>query len=258
MHAGQPEDLQTTLLLSMCQMRLGKYQTVIELLEPVANRNPNDMAVGYLLGMALIRGDQPDRGQVYVDRILRNGDSAEARLLMGTAKLANRDFSGARDDLTQALAKNPALPEANAYLGLALLRTGDTAGAAKAFRKELEGDPNNFDANLQLGGLMHQEHRFVEARALLERALRIRPSDPGARYQLAVVNVAGGRMEEAKTALESLVKDAPGFTAAHVTLATVYYRMKRKEDGDRERAIVQRLNAEQQAKQPGAQAVQGK
>jgi hypothetical protein len=39
-----------------------------------------------------------------------------------------------------------------------------------------------------------------------------------------------------------------------VTLATIYYRLKRKEDGDRERAIVQKLNAEQQAKEPGAQA----
>jgi hypothetical protein len=32
----------------------------------------------------------------------------------------------------------------------------------------------------------------------------------------------------------------------------VYYRLKRKEDGDRERAIVQRLNAEAQAREPGA------
>jgi len=49
--------------------------------------------------------------------------------------------------------------------------------------------------------------------------------------------------------LELIVKEAPGFTSAHVTLATVYYRLKRKADGDRERAIVQKLNAEAQAKQ---------
>jgi hypothetical protein len=38
-----------------------------------------------------------------------------------------------------------------------------------------------------------------------------------------------------------------------VLLASVYYRLNRKEDGDREKAAVQKLNAEQQAKQPGAQ-----
>jgi hypothetical protein len=42
------------------------------------------------------------------------------------------------------------------------------------------------------------------------------------------------------------VKNAPNFTEAHVSLATVYYREKRKVDGDRERAIVDRLTAERQ------------
>ncbi len=52
-------------------------------------------------------------------------------------------------------------------------------------------------------------------------------------------------------ALEAMVKEAPSFTEAHVTLATVYYRLKQKEAGDRERAILQKLNAAIQEKQPG-------
>jgi hypothetical protein len=40
---------------------------------------------------------------------------------------------------------------------------------------------------------------------------------------------------------------------AHVLLATTYYRLKRKDDGDRERAVAARLTAEKQARQPGAQ-----
>jgi hypothetical protein len=43
------------------------------------------------------------------------------------------------------------------------------------------------------------------------------------------------------------VKESPNFTAAHVSLATVYFRLQRREDGDRERAIVRKLNAEAQA-----------
>jgi hypothetical protein len=45
------------------------------------------------------------------------------------------------------------------------------------------------------------------------------------------------------------VHDAPAFKEAHVTLATVYYRLRRKADGDRERVIVERLTAETQARQ---------
>ena len=36
-----------------------------------------------------------------------------------------------------------------------------------------------------------------------------------------------------------------------MSLATAYYRLKRKADGDRQREIVAKLNAEAQARQPG-------
>ena len=39
-----------------------------------------------------------------------------------------------------------------------------------------------------------------------------------------------------------------------MSLATAYYRLKRKEDGDRQREIVAKLNAEAQARQPGQPA----
>jgi len=65
--------------------------------------------------------------------------------------------------------------------------------------------------------------------------------------------VAQNKLQLALTELESIVKEADNFTEAHVSLATVYYRLKRKADGDRERAIVQRLNAEAQTRQPKGQ-----
>jgi hypothetical protein len=44
------------------------------------------------------------------------------------------------------------------------------------------------------------------------------------------------------------VKDSPQFIEAHVALATVYFREKRKTDGERERATYAKLNAEREAK----------
>jgi len=81
------------------------------------------------------------------------------------------------------------------------------------------------------------------------RALQVRPNDIGVRYQIAAIALHDGKLDAARRELEALVKEVPAFTAAHVTLATVYYRLKRKEDGDRERSIVQKLNAETQKKQ---------
>ena len=99
--------------------------------------------------------------------------------------------------------------------------------------------------------MARQEQNFEEARKYFGRALETRPGDPGARYQLALLALDEGKPEESRQMLEELVKESPQFTEAHVSLSLVYYRLKRPQDGKREREIVQKLTAEAQAKQPG-------
>ena len=249
--ARQPGNRQAVFLLADCDLQLGENKKVIDLLAPLERQAPNDKALIYLLGTAYIRDKQPDRGQLLVDRILRDGDSAEARLLLGTTKMNAQEFSDALADLKKAVELNPHLPDVYSYYGLGLLATGDMAGAADAFRKELESNPNDFVSNLQLGVVLKQDQDYDKARAFFERALRVRPGDPGVRYQLATLDLATGSVDEARGQLEQLTKEAPNFVEAHVSLATVYYRLKRKEDGDRERELVLKLNADIQAAQPG-------
>jgi tetratricopeptide (TPR) repeat protein len=200
-------------------------------------------AVSYLLGTALVRDGQAARGQVVINRILQNGDSAEARLLTGTTKYFTNDFMGALVDLQKAVELNPDLPDVYAYYGLALLSSGDQDGAQKAFEKELARDPINFDANLRMGVVLRQDEDYTAAMKYLEQALQVRPGDLGVRYQIAAVKLAQGQVEEARQDLESVLKESPDFVQAHVSLATIYYREKRKADGDKERAIVGKLNA---------------
>jgi tetratricopeptide (TPR) repeat protein len=244
------------MLLADCQLRLGENKQVIELLSPLETSSPDNLAVAYMLGMALIRDKQSERGQMLVDRILKNGDSAEARLLMGTTKMMVSDYAGALVDLRRAVELNSKLPDVYSYYGIVLLRTGDTAGAAEAFRKELQSNPNDFTSNLQLGSLWRRDQEPAKAIPYLERAVRLRPGDPGARFQIAAAHFAMGKVDDARAELEQIVSETPQFTEAHVTLATVYYRLKRKAEADRERAIVQKLTAERQAKEPGARAAE--
>ena len=243
---------QISFLLADCDIRLGQYKPAIELLNGYDQKTPDDMALAYLLGTALLKDKQSERGGVVIDRILRKGESAESRLLMGTVKLNSLDFTGARDELQRAAELNPKLPEVHGSLGLALLGLSQNDAATAEFRRELEVDPNNFAAAFQLGILAKQEQRYAEAREYLARSLRLRPGDPAVLYQSATVDVASGKLEEARLELEDLIRRSPEFTEAHVSLAGVYYKLKRKEEGDRERAIVRRLTAEAQARQPAS------
>ena len=241
---------QVTLLLADTYLQLGQNAKVIQLLEPAAAAAPDDLGIAYLLGSALAREKRIEEGQKYLDKILRNGDSAEARLLIGTAKIAAADFAGALAEFQKAAAINPALPMLNAYLGQSLMATGDTAGASTAFLAELEKNPNDFQSNLNLAVIRKQDQQYEDAARYLGRALRVRPGDLSVRYQQATILMAQSKADAARLELESILKEAPKFTEAHVSLATVYYRLKRKADGDRERAIVQQLNAETQQNQP--------
>jgi tetratricopeptide (TPR) repeat protein len=249
-----PGDVQVVQLLADCYLRTGENKKVIELLKPLRRADPDNSAIAYMLGTALVRDGQAGEGQLVIDQILKHGDSAEARLLIGTTKFGVNDFSGALADLKRAVELNPALPDAHAYYGLALLGTGDQQSARQAFQQELEINPNNFEANLRLGFLLRLDQDYAAAMPYLARALEVRPGDFGVRFQIASAEMALGQTEKAQTDLESIVRQAPNFTEAHVTLATLYYRQKRKADGDRERAIAERLRTAEQATEAAQKA----
>ncbi|MFN7930737.1 MAG: tetratricopeptide repeat protein [Blastocatellia bacterium] len=252
--ALQPSHQNATLLLADCYLQMGEYKKVIAILALYEEKFPNDKALAYLLGTALLRDQQVEKGQQQIEKIMRGGESAEVHMLLGTTYLLSADYANAAKELAAAVKMNPKLPTVHAFYGRALTMAGNTDQAKEEFRQELENNPNDFDANLQMGIILKQDQNPEQALTYLQRALLVRPGEPNARFYIESIHVGQGKVAEALPALEQLVKDAPDFVEAHVMLATVYYRLKRKADGDREQAIVNILNAERQAKQPGAQA----
>jgi tetratricopeptide (TPR) repeat protein len=254
--ASAPKDLverqNAVLVLADCQVRLGEYKKVIGLLSPLEGNSADNRTVAYLLGSALIGDGQVDRGQVLIDRFFRGEDSAEARLLIGSILLLADDGQGAIKEIERAIELNPKLSAVNAWYGRALMRLGDSEKAKVAFKRELAYNPNDFDSNLYMGILLKRDKLLDEALDYLARAARLRPRDSYARYHLGAVYAGLGKPGEAQPLLEDVVKEYPDFVEARVMLASVYYRLNRKEDGQRQRAIIEKLNAEQQAKQPGA------
>jgi tetratricopeptide (TPR) repeat protein len=209
------------------------------------------LAYAYLLGTALLHTGNASEGQKYVDRIFGAGESAEAHLLMGIAHLGQQDYPAAKTELERAVKLNPNLPTLHSLYGRSLLALGERDAAERAFREELANNVNDFEANLQLGSLRKADQKFAEASTYLERAATIRPNDLTARQLLGSLRLQTGKTEEAAAMFEAIVKEAPDLVEAHVQLATAYTRLKRTEDAQRERAIIDRLNAEIQAKQRG-------
>lgn len=185
LNRSNPEDSKIAMLLADCRLQTADDAGVIELLKPVEAREPENLAVTYMLGMALLRENRVAEGQQLLDRILRNGDSAEARFLLGARMFAAQDYPAAVKQFASAIELNPKLPGLQSLYGQALLNTGDPDAALAAFRKELATSPNDFGANLGLGQILTVRKQFGEAVPALQRALLVRPQSAEAKQWLA-------------------------------------------------------------------------
>lgn len=240
------------LLLADCRSRMGNDAGVIALLGPREAEFKDDRLYAYLLGNALLRRNELLRGQGYIDRLFRGGDTAEAHLLLGVAHLKRQDRVAAVTELQRAAELNPELPTVHSLLGRALVMAGRRDEAMAAFRRELERNPNDFDANVYVGLFLKDDNKIDEAYEYLKRAARLRGEDPAALFALGALHLASGRVDEAQKTLEKVTERVPDYRQAHVLLATAYYRQKNKEQGDRHRDIAEKLRAEEQAREPGA------
>ena len=200
--------------------------------------------------MALLQNKQTAEGLAQIDRILKDGDTPEAHLMLGPVASDGGRLRGARDELKKAVEGNPKLPLAHSLYGQALLTTGTARAPAARSSRSSRRTPADFDAHLYLGVILKEDAQLDEAERHFARALQLRPGDPGVRYQLATVHLGRNENDPALALLEPLVRESPTFIEARVSLATVYYRLKRKDDGDRERAAVAELTKAAQARQP--------
>ncbi|MGA8182820.1 MAG: tetratricopeptide repeat protein [Terriglobia bacterium] len=247
LHSLAPQVKQISLLLADSTLQLGDNNRVIALLQPLERADPADLATAYMLGTALIREHRIKEGEILLDRILRNGDSPEARFLLGTQYYESGNYPAAVNELSSAVKLNPDLPGLQSYYGMALLQTGDPDAAAIAFRKELSRNPNDFNSNLALGQILTVARKFPEANPLLERALRLRPQSTDALLAFGQCLAGTGRLQEAREKLEAVTKVVPDSLGAHQALAGVYSQLHMPAQAARERKVVGRLQRRAQA-----------
>jgi tetratricopeptide (TPR) repeat protein len=251
LHQMNEQDRRITMLLADCHLQMGDDQRVIELLQPLDDANSTDLALPYMLGTALIRTRHIAEGQVLLDRILRNGDSAEARFLLGTRMFESGDYPAAVKELSSAIELNPKLPEIQSFYGRSLLNTGDADGAASAFRNELSGNPNDYAANLGLGQILLVRKQYGEARPFLIRATEVRPQSAEALLALGECFSREGDWQKARQPLKAAVQAIPNSVEAHRELAAVYTRLDSPKDAAHEHAEIVRLQASIAAKEAG-------
>jgi len=245
-----PDNPQIAILLGDSEVRSGHAQAAVTMLTPLEDRNAQNPDFEYVLGSALIQAGNLRDGVVRIQKVAETTGAADSYLLAGSTYMDLHEFAHAKTDLEEALRLNPGLPRVHVLTGMARDMTGDATSAEPEFREELKLTPDDFDSNLYLGAILYKGRHMDEAKPYLYKALQLRPTSELALYEVALWENTSGKYEDAAKHLEAVVKSNPEWLDPHVQLATVYYRLHRSDDGARERAIVAKLNAQQQSEGP--------
>jgi tetratricopeptide (TPR) repeat protein len=249
-HAARPSDVNAAMLLAYTDIKVARNAEAAALLAPLEHGHESDTDFEYVYGYALIESGKAETGIPRMEMVANATHSVDAYVIAGTARLHRNEFQEARVDLDAALKLNPDFPGLCTLAGQARDAMGDTAASVPAFEAALRANPKDPTANLYLGVTKLKERDFDGARPLLELALELQPHLPLARFQVAKLNSLTGRYAEAAAALEDLERADPNWLDPHVELAAVYYKLQRPEDGQRERDIVQQIEARQQQAGP--------
>ena len=183
LHKLRPLDLKPALLLVDCLLETNQPRRAVELLTPLEDEYPDDHAVIYALAMALMKDGRTQDAQVLLDRILRDGESAESAFLLGQSELLHNDLVAAAGHLARAVELNPKMPWAHTLYGQALKAAGQPERATAQFQEELKVNPYDFTANTEIALLLRQDGKLDEALSHVLLALQVRPADPGASVQ---------------------------------------------------------------------------
>jgi Flp pilus assembly protein TadD len=250
LHQSTPGNVQVAILLADTEIKLGDAESATGMLEPLEKANSSNPDFDYVFGLALIKSGHRRDGIPHMEKSAELANSGDAYMLAGVTLMDLNEFEQARHDLETALRLSPDLRGLHTLVGMARDKTGDQKEAEPAFRQAIKENPDDFDANLYLGALLYKRRQLEEAKVYLDHAVKLKPADVMARYESAMLKSTSGEYETAARELEGVVKDNPDWLEPHVELASLYYKLHRPEDGAKERAIVDRLTAEQQAKGP--------
>jgi tetratricopeptide (TPR) repeat protein len=181
--------------------------------------------------------------------------SAQGHELHAESLETNGKWDEAAKEYRLVLEQNPHLAGIHFRLGRLLLSKpnpspADAEAAQKEMQAELEIDPSNAGAEYVLGELAKQNQQWDEAIQHFSHAAKLDASFGDAYVGWGGSLVSLKKFSEAIPPLQTAVKLQSGNPAAHYLLAIAYSRSGRKEEGEREFAIQQKLTQKGAAGEP--------
>jgi Tfp pilus assembly protein PilF len=240
----QNTELRRKILLDgvRCAMTLHQSNNALEFLQVLTREFPQDPDALYVAIHAY-----SDLSAFASQELARNAPSShQAHELLAESFESQGKWDEAEKQYRTILKENPDLPGIHFRLGRALLSKPNPApeiasDAKQEFERELQIDPKNAGAEYVLGELARQSQQWDEAVKHFSVAAKLDPQFGEAFLGLGSSLISEKQFADAIAPLEIAVKLEPKNPDAHYSLAMAYTRAGRKQDGEKEFAIHQRM-----------------
>jgi tetratricopeptide (TPR) repeat protein len=248
--AAHSNDAFVRQILGLSYFDQENYSKAAEVLRPLSSNPPDDPALLFAWGTALVRTRQSAEAAKIFQRMLQKNDTNPGvHYLLGQAYAQDKDYSNALNELKAAVSLDPKLPEAHYYTGLVYLHQSDFDNAAQEFRAELALRPSDPLTTYHLAFTLLSQGQTQEAAALLRDVLQTKPDYEPAHFELGRALLQQGDVDGAIASLETARKLQPDRDITYFQLSQAYRRAGRAQDAEQALATYRkRIEASRQKK----------
>jgi tetratricopeptide (TPR) repeat protein len=247
--AAHSDDAFARQILGLSYFVQENYEKTTGVLRPLLNHPPDDPALLFAWGTALVRTRQSvDAAKIFQHMLQQNDTNPGVHYLLGQAYAQDKDYPNALRELKAALVLDPKLPEAHYYTGLVYLHQSDFDNAAKEFRAELLLRPADPLTTYHLAFAVLSQGQAEEAAALLRDVVKTKPDYELAYFELGRALLQQGDLEGAISNLETAKKLQPDRDLTYFQLSQAYRRAGRAQDAQQALATYKKMIEESRQK----------
>ncbi len=245
-----PERAEPRRLLGLVHVADEQFDAGIDALRAAVRLDPRDERARLDLAAALVASDQlPAAVQILRETLTSTPSSGRARYALARVYQRQGLHADAVRELEQAVIHRPLLGLNGIYETIGALESArqNFDAAIAAYSSRVTVQPNEPAAHRQLGDIYLRLGRHDEALAEFIVALMLKANDADAYAAAGQVHLREGRDAEAAAAAQRAVEIDQAHQEARYTLGTALLRLERTDEGRRELAVFERIQAESMA-----------
>lgn len=159
-------------------------------------------------------------------------DDAQPHLFRGKIKAFHHEYTGAADDLQQAIQRDPNLVEAYFELGCVRMEQGQPAESLPLFRRAIGHPLFRQRARVKLAMCLNRQSKYQESQQLLDEVLAEEPRNSDALLERGKLLLLNGNRQAAVVDLQTLFEVAPHLIEARYQLGIALTQAGRAADAE--------------------------